>query len=149
MNMSRGNIGIARAAFTIIMIAVVGRAALGQAFFRDSGSDATITAAVRAEVIEGVLRELNKAYVFPEVAKKMEEAVHARVAAQDYAQITSAQEFARKLTDDLRAISHDKHLFVHYVDQNPIGIVRREPGPDEREKQRRFAAAHNFGFEKG
>jgi hypothetical protein len=32
----------------------------------------TIEAAARAEVIDGVLKKLNEAYVFPEVAKKSE-----------------------------------------------------------------------------
>src|SRR5262249_28373828 len=34
--------------------------------------DMTIDAAARAEVIDGVLKKLNDAYVFPEVAKKMD-----------------------------------------------------------------------------
>jgi hypothetical protein len=41
--------------------------------------DLTIDAAARTQVIDGVLKRLNDSYVFPEVAKKMEQAIRERV----------------------------------------------------------------------
>ena len=107
--------------------------------------DMTVTPAMRTEVIEGVLRELKKSYVFPDVAKKMEEAVHARVKGKEYEQITSAAVFARTLTEHLRAVSHDKHLGVRYFAKPLPSERQQQPSSAELEKRRRFAAARNFG----
>jgi len=110
--------------------------------------DMTVTPAMRTEVIEGVLRELKKSYVFPDVAKKIEEAVNARVKGKEYEQITSAAVFARTLTEHLRAVSHDKHLGVRYFAKPLPSERRQQPSSAELEKRRRFAAARNFGFER-
>jgi hypothetical protein len=75
-------------------------------------ADATVDAAARNAVIERVLNDLDRSYVFPEVARQMREAVQNRVRAGEYESIRGAQEFANKLTADLQAISRDKHLRV-------------------------------------
>jgi hypothetical protein len=76
--------------------------------------DLTIDAATRTQVIEGVLKNLNEGYVFPEVAKAMEQNIRDRMAKKEYDEITSAKLFARTLTEHLQAISRDKHLRVNY-----------------------------------
>ena len=55
--------------------------------------DTVIDAAVRKETIETLLKRLNDAYVFPETAAKMEQAVRARLARGEYEAITSARQF--------------------------------------------------------
>ena len=112
--------------------------------------DMTVDAAARKEVIENLLKRLNEAYVFPDTAAKMEQAVRARVARGEYEQITSAKKFAAKLTADIQEVSRDKHLRVQYSAQ-PIperAGGRREPGPEEREQFRREMARINYGFQK-
>jgi hypothetical protein len=112
--------------------------------------DMTIDAAARTEVIEAALKRLSEAYVFPETAAKMNQAMRARLAGKEYEQITSAKEFARKLTADLQEVSHDKHLRVRYSHQ-PIPQRRgepREPSAEEREQFRREMSRINFGFER-
>ena len=91
-------------------------------------------------------RRLKEAYVFPDVAQKMEQAVQDRMARKEYDEITSAGRLAQLLTDHLQQVSHDKHLRVSYG--GPAGMPRGRPGPADREKMREFAAARNFGFEK-
>jgi hypothetical protein len=86
-----------------------------------------IDAATRARVIDGAVAKLNEFYVFPETAKKMAEAVQARLKSGGYDAITDADDFAAKLTEDLRAVSHDKHLGVNF---SPQVIPNREPGPN-------------------
>ena len=76
--------------------------------------DLTIDAATRTQVIDGILKRLNESYVFPEVAKKMEQSIRERVDKKEYDQITSAKQFATTLTKDLQAVSNDKHLRVRY-----------------------------------
>ena len=86
-----------------------------------------IDAATRARVIDGAVAKLNEFYVFPETAKKMAEAVQARLKSGSYDAITDGDDFAIKLTEDLRAVSNDKHLGVNFSAQV---IPNREPGPN-------------------
>src|SRR6266403_5527699 len=71
-----------------------------------------IDAATRAKVIDGAVAALNESYVFPETAKKMEEAVRTHQQKGDYDAISDGDDFAKRLTDDFQAVSHDKHLHV-------------------------------------
>ncbi|HKQ78133.1 MAG TPA: S41 family peptidase [Blastocatellia bacterium] len=111
-----------------------------------------IDAATRARVIDGAVAKLNEFYVFPETAKKMAEAVQARLKSGAYDATTDAEDFAAKLTEDLRAVSHDKHLGVNFSAQV---IPKREPGanppPDPATQEQRRAQAlrrNNCAFEK-
>ena len=74
--------------------------------------DMQVDAAARKEAVDTLVKRLNETYVFPEVAAKMEQALRSHET--EYAQITSARQFAQKLTEDLQAVSHDKHLRVRY-----------------------------------
>ena len=48
------------------------------------GPDMTVDAATRAAVIDGALGALNEAYVFPEVAAKIEQSIRARQKRHEY-----------------------------------------------------------------
>ena len=111
--------------------------------------DLTIDASTRTQVIDGILKRLNDTYVFPEVAKKMEQSIRERVAKHEYNKITSAKEFATTLTNDLQAVSHDKHLRVRYSHEAiPDREPTREPTAEEREQRRRDLTWRNHGFGK-
>ena len=111
--------------------------------------DLTIDAATRTQVIDTILKRLSESYVFPDVAKKMEESIRERVAKKEYDQITSAKQFATTLTNDLQAISHDKHLRVRYSNQAiPERGPQREPTAEEREERKRDLTWMNHGFSK-
>ena len=72
------------------------------------------------------------------------------VASAAYDQITSARQFAEKLTADLQAVSHDKHLRVRYSYES-IPVRKddnREPTAEEREQIRRELGRINYGFER-
>ena len=112
--------------------------------------DMTVDAAARKEVIENLIKRLNEAYIFPDTAAKMEQAVRARLAKGEYEQLTSAKKFAEKLTADVQEVSRDKHLRVRYSAQ-PIPerpATRREPTAEERDQFRRDMARINYGFQK-
>jgi hypothetical protein len=112
------------------------------------GRDLPIDAATRNAVIEGVLKNLNEAYVFPDVAKKMEESIRARVARKEYDNIISSTAFVGRLTDHLREVSKDKHLRVAFS-SDPIPERRGSgPSPAERERQRANMASLNLVFRK-
>jgi len=108
-----------------------------------------IDAATRSAVIEVLLRELNEGYVFPDMARKTEADVKARIAAKEYENITNAQAFAKKLTDDLQSVTKDKHLRVRYsVQPIPVRKERGEPTAAEKEQSQWFSRRVNYGFEK-
>jgi retinol-binding protein 3 len=114
-----------------------------------SQPDLTIDGATRTKVIEAILKRLNNAYVFPEVAKKMESEINQRVSTGEYNSLTSAREFARKLTEDLQSVSKDKHLRVGYSHEViPEGGPRREPTAEEKEESKREYNWMNHGFNK-
>lgn len=111
--------------------------------------DMAIDAAVRTQVIDAILKDLNDRYVFPDVAKQMETNIRQRISNKEYDAITSAEEFAKKLTADLQSVSKDKHLRVRYSSQ-PIPVRQRqsEPTAEERTQFENNMKRINFAFEK-
>jgi retinol-binding protein 3 len=111
--------------------------------------DFTVTPAERTQVIDGSIAALNRYYVFPDIAKKMEQALRARVAKGEYDTITSARALADKLRADLQEVSKDKHLGVRFsnspVPDHPFNAT---PSAEDFERQRAFAEKLNYGFEK-
>ena len=106
-----------------------------------------LDAAARAEVINTAIADLNEFYVSPDVAKQMSDAVGARQKRGEYDSITDGDAFAGKLTDDLRAVSHDKHL---RVDFSPVPLPQETSAPDpkaEAEYRKEMERA-NCGFDK-
>lgn len=133
---------------TILALCLLAFAA-STAAAQPAGPDLKIDAAARATVIEGSLAALNKYYVFPDVAAKIELEIKKLVAAKKYDALTSAQAFAEALTTDLQAVSHDKHMRVRYSpevipDRKPDG----PPPPAEVERFRDQVRFWNAGYVK-
>lgn len=110
----------------------------------------SLTPAERQRTIDATLALLNKEYVFPEVAKQMEDHVLKRL--NTYATITDGQTLATQLTNDLRTISHDKHLSINY---SPTGfpddrLWNRNPTPalvsEQKVSLKRLMHRENFGI---
>ena len=111
--------------------------------------DMAIDAATRTQVIDAILKELNDRYVFPEVAKQIETNMRQRIANKEYDSITSAEEFAKKLTEDLQSVSKDKHMRVRYSSQViPVRQQQNEPTAEERMRFENNMKRINFAFEK-
>jgi retinol-binding protein 3 len=144
--MSKSN--ASRFAIRLVVICLLALSAT-TVFAQPEQPDLTIDAATRTQVIDGILKRLNDSYVFPEVAKKMEQSIRERVDKKEYDQITGAKQFAMQLTNDLQAVSKDKHLRVRYSHQAiPERGPRREPTAEEREQRRRELSWMNHGFAK-
>lgn len=109
----------------------------------------SLDAKTRKEVIAGALQALNENYIFPEVARQMEQAVRGRMKKKEYDNITDPGAFANTLTAHLQEVSRDKHLRVSFSREVlPKRDHPRQETPEERERRRAFAAARNYGFEK-
>jgi hypothetical protein len=101
----------------------------------------------RARVIDGAITKLNESYVFPDVAKKMGDALKDRQKRGEYDSVTDGGKFAGMLTDHLQAVSHDKHL---RVDFSPVPMPERPPEPsaDDVAQYRKQMERMNCGFER-
>lgn len=108
----------------------------------------TLTPATRTEVIEGIITRLNGNYVFPDVAKKMEEALRKRVKAGEYDKVTDGFKFAQLLTTHLQEISRDKHLRVRCSQETLPKPENGRPSEEERKRELEFLRQVNYGFEK-
>jgi hypothetical protein len=110
--------------------------------------DFKIDAATRTRVIDGAITNLNQFYVFPESAKKMEEALRARQKKGEYDSVTDGDAFAKMLTENLQAVSHDKHLRVNF---SPVPMPDRPDGPPDADavaQYRKEMERMNCGFVK-
>ena len=111
--------------------------------------DMAIDSAMKSETIEVLLKELNDKYVFPDVAKKIETDIRARQKNKEYDAITSGQEFAKKLTEDLQLVSRDKHMRMRFsAEPMPVREKRGEPTEAEKADYYRKMKINNYGFVK-
>ena len=107
-----------------------------------------IDAATRAKVVDGAVAGLNDTYVFPETAKKMEEAVRAHQQKHDYDAISDGDDFAKRLTEDFQAVSHDKHLRVIFSPAALPDFDNQKPDPKREPEERKQMERMNCGFKK-
>ncbi|HUU85813.1 MAG TPA: S41 family peptidase [Phycisphaerae bacterium] len=102
----------------------------------------SIDEAIRNDTIEAAARTLREGYVYPEVGKKMADALARYQAEGRYDGITSAGQLASTLTADVFAICNDRHFSIRpaglRVGGSPCGP---QSGPD-------IGAQDNYGFRK-
>ncbi|RZJ65366.1 MAG: hypothetical protein EOO50_14020 [Flavobacterium sp.] len=108
----------------------------------------TVSKNMQREVIESLISKLSSDYIFPEVASKMAKEIRAKQKSGAYAKITDSKEFAKMLTDDLQAISHDKHLGVRFSGEMFDGVPTAEREKRQEEIQHHVMKVSNYGFRK-
>ena len=113
--------------------------------------DIVLNPAAAREVVEGVLKAVNRYYLSAEVAARVDAALRGRLTRGEYDRITSAYALMDTLDAHLEQVSRDPHLKVAYsATSTPVieGAEHRIETAAEREESRRAARAQNFGFEK-
>lgn len=108
----------------------------------DAVKPSAISAEERTTMVESACRALEDGYVFPEVAKKMAEDARSKLKSGAYDTITTDAALAARLTEDFRAISHDKHLGLRAA--APQAAANHENEQDMLVRM----AGDNFGFRK-
>jgi hypothetical protein len=106
----------------------------------------TLSQAQRDHVIDSARKALRDFYVYPDVARSMSDALDRQQKRGEYRAIADSDVFATRLTDDLRATSHDRHVSVQFT----TGIVPPDDPdrrPDSDPNLGRQLAASNCGFE--
>ena len=96
---------------------------------------------LRQRVVNRIADELVRSYAFEDVGQRMAEGIRKRLADGGYDGIEYAYPFAQRLTHDLRAICHDKHLRV-----SPRVPRTRRGQRDSRPESRRQDPDANYGF---
>ena len=90
-----------------------------------------LDAAEKQRVLDGIAKNLKESYVYPDLAQKMDDALRSNQKAGDYDAITDGDVFANRLTKDLRAVSHDKHLGVNF---SPVKVPPQDNKPNADEQ---------------
>jgi retinol-binding protein 3 len=115
----------------------------------DRGPDATIDAATRSRVIDGVLQRIEEGYVLPAKAGEMTKALRERARRGEYDRIVSAHTLADSLTAHLRAVSRDRHLEVVYQSEGVTDeLPAADPTGNERRELLEFGRQVNYGLER-
>lgn len=107
-----------------------------------------LTPSERTETINGLLKSIESDYVLPDVAKRMARSVREHQARNEYDSITAGEEFAKTLTRDLQAVSHDHHLGVDYSAEPISDRPMSEPSPEDIRKFRLAGERRNFEYRK-
>jgi hypothetical protein len=90
-------------------------------------SEVVLDGAMRAQVIDTLVAELNRHYVFPTTAKQIETLLRKRQQDGKYDAISNGVQFASQLTADMASVAHDVHMKVRF---SPSFLrPDREPDP--------------------
>lgn len=103
----------------------------------------------REKTVEAISRLVIEKYTFPEVAEKMALTLREKLQRGDFNAITNGNEFARRLTSELRTLSKDKHLGVRFsADPLVPGYRPDQPNSAEQASFREVQRRENGGVEK-
>jgi C-terminal processing protease CtpA/Prc len=105
---------------------------------------ARLDARLRTQIVERVTAALNEEYVFDDKAREMETLVKGRLHDGAYDGLIQPAEFAARLQEDLRSVTHDRHLRVGTGP--PLTQMQRTVlDPEQR---RRTLRRNNYAFQK-
>jgi retinol-binding protein 3 len=109
-------------------------------------SDLALDTTTRATLIDSLIQKLHDHYIFPEVAQQMDAAIRAKAGSGAYDDLTTLEELCKRLTEDLQAVSHDKHLRLFYHAESVVEDEPEQPTPEQMEEFRNAMRLVNFGF---
>ena len=103
----------------------------------------------QAEIIDSVCKALNETYVFPDKARDMEKLVRKQFKANAYKSLADPMAFTMKLTEDLRSVTHDRHLGIQYFPADAPDLIPADSmTAEDRKREEAQLAFNNYGFEK-
>ena len=109
--------------------------------------DAPLNEEIRKQTLYTLEEDLTADYIDPAVADRMVNKLRENQASGAYKALTDGDEFADALTQELRTVSHDGHLFVAYSPAlSPDGNAAAVPGPAEITKYRGAQKRDNCSF---
>jgi retinol-binding protein 3 len=135
-------------ALVVALLALWVSLALGQA-----APAPTLDPAKKQAVVDEIAALFNKNYIFAETARKVEEALRAKLKAGDFDTLAAAPDFARAVGATILEVTKDRHTGFAFNPALAEDIRRLEGRSEEegrkvRERQLREARRANFGFRK-
>jgi hypothetical protein len=120
------------------------------------GQDAqapTLDAAKKQAIVDEIATLFNKNYIFAETAKKVEEALRAKLKAGDFDKEATAPDFSRAVSAVILEVSKDRHTGFSFNPAMAEDLRRLESRSEEEAKkvrERRLLESRrdNFGFRK-
>ena len=115
----------------------------------ETSGDMQMTASSRQQLINNLSKEVNNSYVFPAIAKKVEASLQEKQKRGAFETITSARQLSVVLSNELQAITKDRHLRVMYSEA--VIADRKsydERSPEEAASYLTMMRLNNFGLEK-
>jgi hypothetical protein len=100
------------------------------------------------QVVEAVIGQMNRHYVFPEMAKRVEAGLKSKLAAKAFDKAADGDALAAALTDELVKITGDKHIRVGYSAEPLPPSGDAGPSAEEKAAMREMERQHNFGVER-
>jgi hypothetical protein len=85
----------------------------------DQAVSQPLTPERRAAVVEGAARVIAGSYVYPDRGKAMAERIRQAAASGGFDAVTDERVLARRLTEEMRAVTHDLHLSVNLAPGDP------------------------------
>lgn len=126
--------------------AMVLSALLATAAWSAAPPPATLDAAARTSIVNAAADALTSRYVYPDVARRAATAIKSALAAGSYDAITEPPAFAERLTADIAAIAHDKHLRVNAFGPPPAAAGAPPPPRSEAGVVRADRLPGNIGY---
>jgi hypothetical protein len=136
-----------------MFVLLLALALAGPILFAQQPQAPAVNAAQKQAVIDEIATLFNKDYIFPETAKKVEDALRAKLSSGGFDKTTDAASFAHAVSAVILEVSKDRHTGFAY---NPAMTeeLRKLAGQSEAERrkvqERRLLEAQrdNFGFRK-
>ena len=105
-----------------------------------------LTKSTRKAVVHNIFNVLREQYVEPDLVDRLVSALESHVNNGDYDNIVESEQFAKRLTTDLHAAGHDKHMWILFIEPRG-GRPDRDDVPSEPPKHLEDLRRINFGFE--
>lgn len=100
-----------RATFFVFYLILTGSSAVAQDTLR-------LDTQHKNTLIDTILTCFETNYVFPEVALSLKDSINQRNESGDYSELADLQEFLASLSSDMRRITSDKHIGIHYIEKS-------------------------------
>ena len=108
---------------------------------------ARLTEPGRTAVVAKLADILTEKYVFPQTGRNMADLIRGNLQAGLYTPLERPEELAQRLTEDIRSVSHDKHLGVVYnPDWGWLSWSSEVNDAEQKRLEDRWSRIENFGF---
>lgn len=120
-------------------------AAVAQPAAPGTPAKTALTREARRAIVDSLGDALAGYYVFPDTGRRMQETLARALRDGAYDPYTTLPALAERLTSDLLAVSHDKHIGVFVLPPTPPGAASPDPSA-LRERRIEAAGRDNYGF---